>query len=913
MNRKTTSTLERKVFKNGVKPSRRIKQALVGGVSIAATAAMLGMSGQAMAEAEIGGATGNALTISGATDTIVSKVDNPSAGGTGTADFTADIGKLDLNGGKTVADINNIAHDATLNLYDSTTTSVTGERLTVTNNIDISDGKTLTLNFATDGATINYSNIILDVKGYIAGAADTTKGGNIKLSGASTGNAVYVGVAEVTGKVNMTQVEIIGAGGNVAKPGGHVMATFKFVDTNATGDFKADNLKITGGDASTTAGGAGGAATTTILGDAVIANNIELKGGDAHVAGGAGGAVKLTVEGDLSFTALSFDVGTTATTSLGGTTTLEIVSDNDQTITGTLDGKAVAENGILTIHTKSANTLKTATFKGKVGSTNSLKKIDIGTTVLGGAAIFEETVAAGNITLQAGDNAAEKAAATFNKNVTASTRLDIKGGSAADAAATAIMMGNVNAADLVLTDGTGGASVEFSGTALDVGNTYSQTITGIIAAATDGQGSIAVKNTAGTVKFADAIGIAAVRLKAITLDANSKTIFDAAIHANSLTIGGTGTFKATKNLGGTTPSTLDLSTGSKIIIPEAAKSTTADATKAVFGNSAAAGAITVKTPATAESVTVYVDSTNVVTGDKIVLVKSSATIATATDGTGFNAAALEFDGNDTGQVFSVDNTNTDDSMIVLVATDKSSNNQENLDTAVTDVSQHIVQSIGSTISSRMNFTRFEGFRGNGSGSMGYDKGISPGDNAGMERGVWVKTLGNWIEQDDKGGISGYDADIYGVVVGMDAELTRDIRAGVAFGYSNADVDGSGAARADVDQHHVFVYGDYTGGRFYLEGMLGYGRGNNETSDLDGTTLRKADYGADQYMASVGGGVPLHMGDGVFVTPKASLTWTHIETDSYIRSDGVDVEPSDVDSLTGAIGAEMHHGMKQEKG
>nr|VFK58628.1 MAG: outer membrane autotransporter barrel domain-containing protein [Candidatus Kentron sp. TC] len=173
----------------------------------------------------------------------------------------------------------------------------------------------------------------------------------------------------------------------------------------------------------------------------------------------------------------------------------------------------------------------------------------------------------------------------------------------------------------------------------------------------------------------------------------------------------------------------------------------------------------------------------------------------------------------------------------------------------------MLHSIADTISSRMDFTRFRKFRTSDSDPTGF----SSGDGAGMASNSWIRTFGNWINQDTENGIAGYNADLYGFTAGMDTEVNENIRLGAAFGYSNADVDGKGTnnAKADVDHYQISVYGDYTDKRFYVEGMLGYAHNNNDTSDLDTANVaRRAKYDSDQYMASIGMGIPIYMGDEI---------------------------------------------------
>ena len=113
----------------------------------------------------------------------------------------------------------------------------------------------------------------------MAGGADTTKDGTLKLNSAADASSAFTAEAAVAGKVDMTGIEIIGANGNGAQPAGNMIASFDYASA-AAGDFKADTVKVTGGAASSVAGGLGGAAQATIAGDAIISGNVTVTGGE---------------------------------------------------------------------------------------------------------------------------------------------------------------------------------------------------------------------------------------------------------------------------------------------------------------------------------------------------------------------------------------------------------------------------------------------------------------------------------------------------------------------------------------------------------------------------------------------------------------------------------------------------------
>lgn len=206
-------------------------------------------------------------------------------------------------------------------------------------------------------------------------------------------------------------------------------------------------------------------------------------------------------------------------------------------------------------------------------------------------------------------------------------------------------------------------------------------------------------------------------------------------------------------------------------------------------------------------------------------------------------------------------------------------------------------------------------------------GVSFGDSPIMPENAWMEAFGDWVDQDSKTSrqgnytIDGYDADIYGVAIGVDTEVVSDVLLGVAFSYSNADVDWLGASKAagDIDHYQLTLYGEYRHDKFYLEGMLGYAMNDYDISDLDTTddSTRKSDFDSNQYLARLELGVPIYMGNEIFITPRAELDWDRLDVDGYTQTGTGNnlliVNPNDWDSTTASLGVEVRQRIKKNKG
>lgn len=197
-----------------------------------------------------------------------------------------------------------------------------------------------------------------------------------------------------------------------------------------------------------------------------------------------------------------------------------------------------------------------------------------------------------------------------------------------------------------------------------------------------------------------------------------------------------------------------------------------------------------------------------------------------------------------------------------------------------------------------------------------ETGFSGGDLAdpaaagpSLMNSFWFQAYGGMANADGNNGNAGYDAGFGGGLVGIDGMISEEVVIGAFGGYSMASVDGDGAGNAqlDINAYQIGVYGSYTGASFYLEGFAAYAMGENDTTRTAlGNTLT-GNFDSDQYTLSLSGGVPVEVGEGVFMTPNASLTLNTYDADGYTE---VGVGANTVSSvsatqLTGTVGARIH--------
>ena len=185
--------------------------------------------------------------------------------------------------------------------------------------------------------------------------------------------------------------------------------------------------------------------------------------------------------------------------------------------------------------------------------------------------------------------------------------------------------------------------------------------------------------------------------------------------------------------------------------------------------------------------------------------------------------------------------------------------------------------------SNLTDTRLASLRA-GSGETGMVAG-----NISQGLSIWAEVFGSTGDQDDRDGVSGFEADTYGVAVGIDTEsLAEDWVWGLAFAYADTEVDSKGLANAktEIDSYQLSVYSQYDwDDRTYVTGQVGYVWAENDTSRNPGGVAGLSavgDYDSNQYFARVEVGRDYVHGETT-LTPKALLNYMHYDADSFTET------------------------------
>lgn len=181
--------------------------------------------------------------------------------------------------------------------------------------------------------------------------------------------------------------------------------------------------------------------------------------------------------------------------------------------------------------------------------------------------------------------------------------------------------------------------------------------------------------------------------------------------------------------------------------------------------------------------------------------------------------------------------------------------------------------------------------------QGYTNEFNP------EKYLWIRPVGRWDNQSNRGDYTGYNADTRGIAIGADGLILDKTRLGLALGMSRTDVnDTSDDIRHDarVDSWNILAYGgyDFTPDTA-VTWQTGFGRNNttgnrylNIENPTDGSTayngVAHSDYDSDTFQAGIGLQSTFHPMDDVMLTPELRTDYYRVKDKGYQETGAEDV-------------------------
>lgn len=621
----------------------------------------------------------------------------------------------------------------------------------------------------------------------------------------------------------------------------------------------------------------------------------------------------------------------------GGTIVLEDLGA-PQTVTGTVT--TLTDGAGALIIRDSDNGGEGYTVAGQVGTDgNRLRLIEVGEDDNfhnSGAATFESAVFADEISVLNGGTTTS--VATFESTVASTDTIAIVGGDAGGEDSTAVFQAGVTAPLIALEDGAATAGATFNGGGMIA-------VSADIIGAADGNGIVTVDGGGTIVTFNNDIGFTdqtlptgasvnavnelsivnggvatfagETKFNTYTITAGTYNNGGTMYIDNAITAGGMGTLElstgGTKTvvlgdsfIGGTTVinagGVINM-TGDLVVKPASAfdTGTVTFVADQGAGNASdnAAAQMTVESAFRTYTIDDSGSAIAIVAGDA----KSAATTATELGISTGSASKLNQAVTSTGTLPTAVETALDNA---IAGTSTQANAAaEQLGDATATAGALGNASAGATQAANKNITqRFASLR-----SSEGQSGVAAGSGY-TEGKVWARGTASFLDQDERNGVAGYDAETYGVTVGYDNEFMEDAVAGLAFTYAYTDVDGDSAANSEVevDTYILTVYGSKSYGDIFTNATIHAGWNSADVAEnVLGLGRLSGDFSTWQYGASAAVGYDYDIGHGITLTPSAGLDYTHIEGEGYTLSDGTNStneDFSDKDVFLGIVGVQV---------
>lgn len=200
-------------------------------------------------------------------------------------------------------------------------------------------------------------------------------------------------------------------------------------------------------------------------------------------------------------------------------------------------------------------------------------------------------------------------------------------------------------------------------------------------------------------------------------------------------------------------------------------------------------------------------------------------------------------------------------------------------------------------------------------------GVATGEST-LSTALWGKVFGGHAKQDERDGIAGYHANYGGFLIGSDAKVASDWRAGGLFSYARVSVGNEGnnsGSSASVNGYGLTGYASYDGHPWYLNLTAGVARQQYSTdravsfSGFSGNN--HGSFNGVVYTTSAQAGYPLAVGASTF-TPLAGLSYTALRQGGYTETGSaaaLSVNGSRSTSLKSDIALKWEHSLATSYG
>jgi outer membrane autotransporter protein len=154
-------------------------------------------------------------------------------------------------------------------------------------------------------------------------------------------------------------------------------------------------------------------------------------------------------------------------------------------------------------------------------------------------------------------------------------------------------------------------------------------------------------------------------------------------------------------------------------------------------------------------------------------------------------------------------------------------------------------------------------------------------------GMWTTIFGQWGDQDEEDGYTGFDYSVGGLTFGLDYLLTDSLITGLSLGYADTKIDlDRDAGDGNIESLGGSIYGTYFNKHTYFETVLSYGDQSydNNRNIVIGPLLRTAhsEHDGDVFSAYGAGGYSFQSKEWI-IRPFGSMQYVYLDEDGFQES------------------------------
>ena len=192
---------------------------------------------------------------------------------------------------------------------------------------------------------------------------------------------------------------------------------------------------------------------------------------------------------------------------------------------------------------------------------------------------------------------------------------------------------------------------------------------------------------------------------------------------------------------------------------------------------------------------------------------------------------------------------------------------------------------GAVIQQQLQASPVAGLQAPNGGGGGGAGGVSTSG-----KGLWVKALGNRLNQDTVDGASGYQLNTYGLIGGVQTDFSATTTLGFGLGYLGSEVAGQDFAagqNSDIESVQLVGYGQYAvgnaGWQLNWQGDFTRSRVESERNITFIGRTAQARYNGDAWHLGVGFSKAYTLNPQTTLQPMVALDWRSFKAEGYTET------------------------------